>query len=101
MIGKNVPEKRNIGTTPKRKIALNPLSESVLAAYASTGAENASPVRSAAGTAKTASHDWMPPNTAITATYALQLTRIRIATKIWCPARMLAGPSGVAAIAKY
>ena len=77
--GKNVPENRNIGTIAKRRIALNALSDSAVAAYAAIGAENASPVRSAARGANMAGHDWMPPNAAITARYAAALTRMRVA----------------------
>ena len=42
-IGKNVPEKRNIGRITKRKIAMNETSISVRAAQAASGAVNDEP----------------------------------------------------------
>ncbi len=42
--GKNVPEKRNIGTITKRKIGGKLASDSVVAAYAAIGIENAVPI---------------------------------------------------------
>ena len=47
--GKNVPEKRNIGTITKRKIGGKPLRSRCVAAYAAIGIENAVPITTATG----------------------------------------------------
>ena len=54
-IGKNVPEKRNIGRITKRKIAMNETSVCVCAAQAAIGAENESPTSTVTGIASTPS----------------------------------------------
>ena len=53
-IGKNVPEKRNIGRMTKRKIATNDASFSVCAPHAAIGVEYARPTSTATGTARIA-----------------------------------------------
>ena len=57
LIGKNVPENRNSGVIPKRKIAANLLGVFWVAENAAIGAANAMPVRTAAGIASTMSGD--------------------------------------------
>src|SRR5439155_1490099 len=64
--GKNVPEKRNIGTTMKRLIGTKAASESAVAAYAAKGVVKAAPSRTAAGSARIPSGESTPPNAAIT-----------------------------------
>src|SRR4029453_6557948 len=59
--GKNVPEKRNIGTIRKRKIVTNVRSSSTAAASAAIGIEKAVPISTAAGTTSTAHHDSTAP----------------------------------------
>ncbi len=54
-IGKNVPEKRNNGMMPKRKITLNRFGVRCVAENAAIGAAKAIPVRTATGIPSTTS----------------------------------------------
>ena len=65
-IGKNVPEKRNIGRIRKRKIATNEASVCVWAAQAAIGAENEIPTSTVTGMASTPSGDSTAPNATMT-----------------------------------
>ena len=64
--GKNVPENRNSGVIPNRKIAANRSGVRWVAENAAIGAANASPVRTATGIASTTSGDSAAPNRTMT-----------------------------------
>ena len=65
-IGKNVPEKRNIGRMTNRKIAMNETIDSVRAAHAASGVVNDSPTRTVAGIASTPSGESTAPKAVMT-----------------------------------
>src|SRR5437868_961905 len=65
-IGKNVPENRNIGMMPNRRIVLRLVSRSIDALNAQMGVANARPVSVAAGIASRARGDSIAPKTAMT-----------------------------------
>jgi hypothetical protein len=67
VIGKNVPENRNIGTIRKRKMVTNVRSSSTVAASAAIGIEKAVPTRTAAGTVRMPHQEATAPKTAMTA----------------------------------
>ena len=64
--GKNVPEKRNIGTIRKRKIVTNVRSSSIAAASAAIGIEKAVPIRTAAGTTRMPHQEETAPKAVMT-----------------------------------
>src|SRR3990172_13088122 len=66
VIGKKIPENRNIGRIAKRKMATKDVSSSVFAPHAASGAENASPTSTATGTVRTATGDETAPKAVIT-----------------------------------
>src|SRR4051812_29711039 len=81
--GKNVPEKRNIGTIRKRKTGTKARASSTAAASAAIGIEKAVPIRTATGTTRRPHHDSTAPKTAITARYAAADVKTRVITKSW------------------
>ena len=77
--GKNTPPKRNSGVTTKRNSAAKPASLSLTAAKATTGAENAMPVSTAAGSASSASGESRAPKSPITARKIAEPNSTRLA----------------------
>src|SRR6187431_1123804 len=98
-MGKNVPEKRNIGTTRKRKIVTNVRSSSTRAASAAIGIENAVPISTATGTTRTASQEETAPKAVMTTRYAADEVSTRVTTNSWWPTNASRSVSGVAIIA--
>ena len=66
LIGKNTPEKRNSGISPRRKISGNASSFSWWAAKAASGAANAMPTSTPAGKTARVSMERVAWNAAIT-----------------------------------
>ena len=72
--GKNVPENRNSGVMPNRKIALNLSGVFCVAEKAAIGAANAIPVSTAAGMARTISGDAAAPNRTMTKVKTVEIS---------------------------
>src|SRR5258705_7498827 len=99
VIGKNVPENRNSGVIPKRKIAANLLGVFCVAENAAIGVAKAIPVRTAAGMASTMSGDSAAPKATITIVKIVQIMVSRATIQAILPRAMSRGVIGVAYIA--
>ena len=83
-IGKNVPEKRNSGVMPKRKMTLKRFGVRCVAENAAIGPAKAIPVRTATGIASTTSGEWAAPNATMTIvkTVAIIASRTAIQSEV-------------------
>src|SRR3954454_8025000 len=98
LIGKNVPENRNIGVMPNRKIVVNRFGVFCVAENAAIGPANASPVRTAAGIANTMSGDSAAPKRTMTSVKIEQIIVSRAVIQARLPRAMSRGVIGVAYI---
>src|SRR5262249_59448980 len=94
-----MPENRNSGIMPNRKITANEVSLARVTAHASIGAVNATPVRTATGSVASAQGDCTAPSTAATARKMAQFMASRSVTNSTWPWNRSAGRSGGAAAA--
>jgi D-alanyl-D-alanine carboxypeptidase len=100
-IGKKVPEKRKRGTSPKRKTAASHSSPSTLVVTAASAAPNASPHRSAANGASTASGETKAPPIAAIAAKIVTAMITRIPHHVRIPATSSGTRTGVETAAWY
>src|SRR3954466_804612 len=98
LIGKNVPENRNIGVMPNRKIVVNRFGVFWVAENAAIGPANARPVSTAAGIAKTMSGDSAAPKSTMTSVKIAQIIVSRAVIHARLPSAMSRGVMGVAYI---
>src|SRR5262244_2338353 len=89
-----MPENRNSGIMPNRKITANEVSLARVTAHASIGAVNATPVRTATGSVASAQGDCTAPSTAATARKMAQFMASRSVTNSRCPWNRSAGRGG-------
>src|SRR6476620_7455970 len=99
LIGKNVPENRNSGVIPNRKIVAKRFGVFCVAANAAIGQANAIPVRTAAGIASTMVGDSAAPNRMMTIVKIVQISVSRATIQARLPNAMSRGEIGVAYIA--
>ncbi len=100
-MGKNVPEKMNMGMMTKRNREANGLSFFCAAAKAWMGAAKARPVSVATGSSSTARNGSMAPKTAITATKTAAPKVTRSATHTSWPVATCRVSSGDRIMATY
>ena len=94
-----MPENRNSGRIPNRKIALNLLGVYWVVAKAAIGVANAMPVRTAAGMAKTIVGAAAAPKAMMTSVKTVEIIVSRAAIQARLPTAMSRTEMGVAAMA--